>query len=40
MSSTSAVVQTANETGLAWNVDRCSRLKVKPASTAKNTMNT
>ena len=39
MISTSAVVHTANDTGLAWNVDRCSLLKVNPASTAKNTMN-
>src|SRR5580658_1882591 len=40
MSTTSAVVHTANDTGLAWKAPRCSRLKVKPASTAKNTMNT
>ena len=40
MISTSAVVHTANDTGWTWKVDRCSLLKVNPARTAKNTMNT
>src|ERR1700722_16819699 len=42
MISTRAVVHPANDTPppWTWKVDRCSLLKVNPARTAKNTMNT